>query len=79
MMRRDVLTNGLTLLLVGGLMFVVLSAFQPQFYPSYGWPFGAAFTTLRIASIIAIIAGAAMLIMPAAVLVYCSLAGRKKQ
>lgn len=78
-MKRNRVINGIALLLVGGLLFAILSAFQPRFYPSYGLPFGAAFTILRIASIIAIIAGAAMLIIPAAALVYYSLAGRKRQ
>jgi hypothetical protein len=73
-MKKHTVMNGLALLLVGGLMFSM--SFQPGFV--YGTGINMAFIILRAASVIAMIAGAILLLIPAAALVYYSFTERKK-
>jgi hypothetical protein len=73
-MKKHRVVNGLALLLVGGLMFSM--SFQPEFV--YETRISIAFIILRAASVIAMIAGAILLLIPAAALLYYSFTERKK-
>jgi hypothetical protein len=70
-MKKHAVINGLALLLVGGLMFPM--SFQPGFV--YKTRISIAFIILRAASVIA---GAILLLIPAAALLYHSFTERKE-